>query len=1110
MSRGAAKRILAAWIAGIAGLAVVGAGVEERLTDTGLALPGTESFEARELQKRSFGGSVPAAVLLEGPASAVSRQGRRLARELARSPEARVLSPWSGGELERTLRPRPDRAMVLADYGTSEERSLDYVVPTVERAVDATVRAPVRARTTGLAFIAAGIKDASVESTRKAEMIAFPVLLVVLLLVFRSPVAAGLPLALGAATVTGAKGLVAIMATWTEIDSIVVPIASMMGLALGVDYALLVVSRFREELQGSADAEAAVVTATRTAGRTILFAGAVLLGSMGTALLIAPGGLFRSVALGVVFATVVGVLAARTALPALLTLLGRHVDRWSLPRRRRRRGPGWLARRSLARPAGVATVVLAVLLLLAAPTIALETGPIDVRQLPADNVVRQDFDEFRSAMGPGWAAPYEVVIASRRQPVTETSTLAAVARLEKRAGRDGAVATVVGPGALAKRARGFERMPRRIDRAREALASGRRQLPKLRRRLGDAADGATQLADGLRAAAAGSRRLAGGAGEARSGAVQLSEGLAKASAGGARLGGGIEAAAGGSDTLARGLSKARSGAARLRRGARAARTAVRDRLLPGVERLLRGLRQGRRLAELASPASEAEASLSAALDELEAMTVGKSDPRYLAAVQEVGRAYGAVSGRDPLTGARLRADYDGLPAEITSAAQRLEVAIRGVERLRAGGQRLARGLRRLEHGADRLAGGAARLQRGGARLASGLDRLRAGGARLSQGLAVLDASSGRFAAGLTRLEDGAGRLTSGLDEGARKSRPLATGLDRGAARLSESPVNRLTGFNRELERLRSRTPGLFESGYFTLAAIDGARRQDRQRASSGIDVKRGGQAARVVIIPRTGPNDPKTRALGERLIPTAQRLARRTGSDVAVGGQAGLLRDYQRVTASRLPLLMAALAVTAFLLLVPILRAIVLPLVAVALNLVTVAAAFGILVLLFQWPGAGLGGPGYVDVVSAAAIFTIVFGLSIDYQVFLLTRMREGWVSTNDPDRAIEYGLERTARVVTGAAVIMTAVFVTFATADLANIRQLGIGLAFAVIVDATVVRLMLLPALMRMLGERTWWLPGWLDRRLPNLDVEPAQGGAPPREHAAGGARVLKFTRGG
>jgi putative drug exporter of the RND superfamily len=186
--------------------------------------------------------------------------------------------------------------------------------------------------------------------------------------------------------------------------------------------------------------------------------------------------------------------------------------------------------------------------------------------------------------------------------------------------------------------------------------------------------------------------------------------------------------------------------------------------------------------------------------------------------------------------------------------------------------------------------------------------------------------------------------------------------------------------------------------------------------------------------------------------------------------------------------------------LVPILRSLVLPALAVVLNVAAVAASFGVLVVLFGGD-APLGGPGWLDAIMVAGIFSIVFGLSIDYEVFLLARMREGYALTGTTEGAIRYGVERTAGVVTGAALIMTGVFVAFAATDLVSLRQFGIGLTVAVLLDATLIRLVLLPAAIRLIGDRAWWLPRWLDRLLPQLDAEgrdPAGPLAPVRPERA------------
>ncbi|WP_372791989.1 MMPL family transporter, partial [Paraconexibacter sp.] len=359
----------------------------------------------------------------------------------------------------------------------------------------------------------------------------------------------------------------------------------------------------------------------------------------------------------------------------------------------------------------------------------------------------------------------------------------------------------------------------------------------------------------------------------------------------------------------------------------------------------------------------------------------------------------------------------------------------------------------------------------------------AGGTDLADGLARLTSGSSALVTGVQRLASGTGTLAGGLDTGAQRTRILQAGLRSGADAVDASGLPSQRDAD-ALSRLGRSSPNLGRSGYLMLAAADGAPAARRAQATFAISLQRGGRAGRILVVPTSGPNDDAAHRLGQRLRAELPALSRATGTDVALGGTAAVLGDYDEITSARLIPLIVTLTVVTALALVVLFRSLLLPFVAVGLNLVTVGAAFGVLALLFQG-NAPLGGPGFIDAVSVSGIFTVLFGLSIDYQVFLVLRMREGYLDTGDPRAAIAYGLERTAKVVTGAAAIMLGVFCAFSVAEVSALRQFGIGLMVAVLIDATVVRLVLLPALMRALGDRCWWLPDWLDARLPHLDVE-------------------------
>ncbi|MFF0735706.1 MMPL family transporter [Streptomyces chartreusis] len=247
--------------------------------------------------------------------------------------------------------------------------------------------------------------------------------------------------------------------------------------------------------------------------------------------------------------------------------------------------------------------------------------------------------------------------------------------------------------------------------------------------------------------------------------------------------------------------------------------------------------------------------------------------------------------------------------------------------------------------------------------------------------------------------------------------------------------------------------------------------------------------ATLVVFPTTSPQDKATADTVARLrtevLPTAigQGPAR-----AHVGGAAASLSDVGQRTSERLPVLVATVLAMSFLLLMLVFRSILVPLKAVLLNLLSIGAAYGVMVAVFQWGwgGALIGLEATVPIVSFIPmfLFAILFGLSMDYEVFLLSRVREEYLRTGDNGTAIVEGVSGTARIITSAALIMVAVFLSFAVADDPSTKMFGLGLATAIFIDATVVRMVLVPATMTLLGRTNWWLPRWLDRMLPRGPV--------------------------
>ncbi len=218
---------------------------------------------------------------------------------------------------------------------------------------------------------------------------------------------------------------------------------------------------------------------------------------------------------------------------------------------------------------------------------------------------------------------------------------------------------------------------------------------------------------------------------------------------------------------------------------------------------------------------------------------------------------------------------------------------------------------------------------------------------------------------------------------------------------------------------------------------------------------------------------------------------------VYVGGNTAIFVDFARVLSSKLPLFIGLVVVLSFLLLAMVFRSIVIPLTAAAMNLLSIGAAFGILVAVFQWGWLGsvfqVSRTGPVEAFLPVMLFAILFGLSMDYEVFLISRIQEEWLKSGDNRTAVRNGLAATGKTITAAALIMILVFGSFILGGIRVIKEFGLGLAGGIFVDAFLIRMAVVPALMFMFGRANWWFPGWLDRILPRLSVDPD---LPPEGH--------------
>jgi RND superfamily putative drug exporter len=997
-------------------LGVVGLRVEEKLAPLSLSVPGTAAEEGESLAERHFGDSSPFVVLLRGPASAIDRQGPRLVGTLRRDSDATVLSAWDRGAVAG-LRPGPRKALVLIDFNVPLSQAMRDTVPALEHTLETRIRAPVVATQSGFATVSRALQEESLNATQRAELVAAPLLILVLLLVFRSVVAAAIPLAFGALTVFAGRGVLALLSGVMTIDALSLVVCTMMGLALGVDYSLLIVSRFREELEGGRTPWDAAAATRASAGRTTLFAGMTLIVAIVFSAFLQPGSLLLSLATTVGVVTVISVTVSTLAVPPLLAFLGERINAGRMGRgqpSRPRSTVAAAAAAALRRPALAACIVALPLVLLILPTVAFTTGAPGIDELPTSNGARESAETIDAAVGPGWEAPFILVAATERGPITTKGKLALLARWQRRIAAEPGVRAVIGPGPIAHQAAPLRSLGSKLaSQGQEGPAQLERFGPGLRR----AARAVEQLRGGIAAGAEGSSLLAEGSERAAAGAGLIAKELGRAAVRGEEATGAIGRLEAGSKRLADGQRRAAVGSLTLVLGLRS--------LLPRV----RGgeLARARKLAKQLEGAAASNPSLRSTADQ-----------------------------------ARVLAR--------TIALNRDEV-------------------RRLRSVAQEVNGGLNRLVPGGRRLEDGVGKLSKAAGGLSGGLHRLGGGAERLATGLIELQGGAGALQSGLSEGFDRSHPLQAQLRRAGVRVSALAAPLLIG----AQRLHRDSPHLFDSGYFVLSALDGAASPARAAAGEAISVGTGGQAARMLIVSTHPFNTEGSRQTGERLLADANRIGQEGNLRTGLTGGAATLNTYGAATQERLPLVIGTFVLFTLLALVFVLRAPLLALLAVGLNFASVAAAIGVMTLICQIPeGYPLGGHPYVDTVGAGAIFGVTFGLSIDYAVFLIARMRERYEVDGDNRAAIAYGLEKTAGVITGAAAIMAAVFISFAAAPIATVSQMGVGLTVAILLDATVVRIVLLPALMLLLGDRVWHVPPVLDRILPRRGVLSPRGGAP------------------
>jgi RND superfamily putative drug exporter len=1090
------------WLAVAAALAAIGLGVSSSLSPTIVVVPGSETSRAEQLAESNFGPSVLVPVLLEGPKAQLDRQGPALVKALAARRDTRVLSAWDIGDAGASLRPDATHAMLVASVAQTEKAMVEGVQRDIDRIVDQKTSEPVTSYITGSPTIDLATKDQSLDTARRAELLALPILFLVLLIILRAPIAALVLTAFGGATTLMSFGAMALLGKAIDVDPTAVTLASMSGLALGVSYAMLVYRRWRDE-RGALHANdragdaLAASRAVETAGRAVLIGGTALVVSLALAPLIAPDTILISLGIGATLCSALAIGGAVVVMPAVMTILGYRLQAFSFGapaflmvpwNALADRGGGWVIRNAI----GAGAVATALLVVLAIPITTLKTGPISPALLPKDDPARVSYDKISAVMGPGFATPFNVVVVSKDSPITDRAMLRKLDTFQAKIAGDKRVESVVGPGDLYATTADLKKLPKQLNSSKKMLKTAPSGLKTLEDGLGKAGSGSAQLQSGLASAASGAQQLASGSGEASSGSAQLHAGLAAAQVGAAKISGGLGAALSGAKKLQSGAGQLQGGTSDAQAGAKQIAGGLGQavsKVKPGVPvvKAMAGdvAASASSVNSAAASAKATAAQINAAAAQLKAMRTGTDDPAYQAAVAALGQASSSAAATSSSIG---KAASTLGPATSVSAAFADQVA-----QLSAGLEQLYGGSQALSSGIAKLNAGAGQLQAGQGDLVAGIGQLNSGGGALNAGLQKLTAGAGQLESGLNKLSSGNGELAAGLGAAPGKIDPLISGLDK--MQVAVAKFRGELPSAKDIEQLQASSPGLFSSGYFVLAAVAGAPASSRNQAASVVNLHGGGTAGMIMVIPKQSATTPVTRDLGTDLVVMSDTFAKATGIEAAVGGNGGAFGDFTSEGSAKIWPVVIAEAVVILIMLIVMLRSVALPAVAVAFDLLTAAATFGVLSRLYSGQDALLGGPGYIDPISIIGIFAFIFGVSMVYQVALLYRTREAFLATGDAHAAVRTGLRETAAAATGAAAVMLAAIIPFAMVDLLSVQVFGVGAAIAIVLDALIVRPVLLPAAASLLGRWSWWP---LSRQAP--PTPPRAGATPPQRPAPSG----------
>ena len=957
--------VLVVWIVAAAGVTVLVKAVGAE-TDNNLSLPGTDSQDTTDLLEREFppqqNGSNPIIFHLSRGSVEDSTNKQAITRSydaIKKIPFVHsAVSPFSqegAGQISQDK--KTAFISVLLNVGSN-----DLTEEQAQRVVDAAEPG----EKAGMEVVAGGSigSTLSPNDTASSDLIGILAAMVILTFTFGTVVAMGMPIGTAILGLTTALGAIGLFGHLISVPDIAHTVATMIGLAVGIDYALFLVTRHLTQLRDGMEMHESIAQAVGTAGSAVVFAGCTVVVAL-VSLVVAGIPLVSSLGYTAAVAVATAVLAAITLLPALMALAGRHINSVALPGRLRPSvKPGkkgiWGTWGAFVVRRPYVPIVLAALILvpLIIPTADLQLGQEDIGQTPKSTMERQAYDLMAAGFGPGYNGPLLVAAAIHPAAKADPTVTAQENQLEK----------------LQKE---LEAEQKQGEQMQSEVEAGKASLERQEAKLESKEVALDAQADELRSEQA-SLEAEQAALEARAAKLQAKR-----------------------DRLA---AEAHALAAQARRlAARLAFLRLRERQ---IEELLATATNPTRIARL-------EARLA----------------RVQAAEQETVAELKSVGSQ----GRRLAAQARTLAAQAAALEQQKQP---------------------LEAQAAQLEAEGAALQRQGAKLQKQGNALEREAAALEEQADQLQALQAKAAKQQKRAKQLQSELTKTLTK--------AGGDDRAT--------------DPRLVKLQD--------------ALIGTKGDS---LVSPPELNKTGNAAVYTVIATTAPSAPATADLVRTL--RSSVIPENTGEGVVayVGGSTAGGVDLAAEITDRLPIVILTILLLSMLVLMVAFHSLLIPLQAALTNLLTALAAFGVLTAVFQW-GWGIGLVGVetsADSVPIASyvplmMFAILFGLSMDYQVFLLSSVNHQRTAGESDRQAIALGLQRSARIIAAAALIMISVFSSFILNGDPVVKQFGVGLSSAVALAATMV-LVLAPGVLTMFGKWAWWFPDALGRVVPRIDVEGA-----------------------